>query len=169
MRKAPYFICENHENALEEMEKRNSEIKMRLKEENITVIPNGIDLETFRPSSVKKSLDYSIVTTASADIPLKGLRHLILAMPRVIRKCPSTSLTVIGKAPKKSKLNKLIDDLNLKDRVTFKSGMTEEEIVNIYHTSDIAVIPSLYEGFGFGAGEAMACGIPHRGTFFPNK
>jgi glycosyltransferase involved in cell wall biosynthesis len=67
---------------------------------------------------------------------------------------------VIGKAPKKSKLNKLIDDLNLKDRVTFKSDMTEEEIVNIYHTSDIAVIPSLYEGFGFGAGEAMACGIP---------
>jgi glycosyltransferase involved in cell wall biosynthesis len=134
--------------------------EFRVKEENITVIPNGIDLETFRPSPVKKSLDYSIVTTASADIPLKGLRHLILAMPRVIRKFPLTSLTVIGKAPKKSKLDKLIDDLNLKDRVTFKSGMTEEEIVNIYHTSDIAVIPSLYEGFGFGAGEAMACGIP---------
>lgn len=134
--------------------------EFKVKEENITVIPNGIDLEAFKPSSVKKSLDYSIVTTASADIPLKGLRHLILAMPRVIRKCPSTSLTVIGKAPKKSKLNKLIDDLNLKDRIIFKSGMTEEEIVNIYHNSDIAVIPSLYEGFGFGAGEAMACGIP---------
>ena len=134
--------------------------EFKVKEENITVIPNGIDLEAFKPSSVNKSLDYSIITTASADIPLKGLRHLILAMPRVIRKYPSTSLTVIGKAPKKSKLNKLIDDLNLKDRVTFKSGMTEEEIVNIYHNSDIAVIPSLYEGFGFGAGEAMACGIP---------
>ncbi len=38
--------------------------------------------------------------------------------------------------------------------------MSEEEIVDIYHTSQIAVIPSLYEGFGFGAGEAMACGTP---------
>ena len=41
MRKAPYFICENHENALEEMEKRNSEIKMRLKEENISEDDDG--------------------------------------------------------------------------------------------------------------------------------
>ena len=41
MRKAPYFICENHENAIEEMEKRNSEIKMRLKEENISEDDDG--------------------------------------------------------------------------------------------------------------------------------
>ena len=41
MRKAPYFICENHENAFEEMEKRNSEIKMRLKEENISEDDDG--------------------------------------------------------------------------------------------------------------------------------
>ena len=50
--------------------------------------------------------------------------------------------------------------LNLEDKITFTSGVSEEEIVNLYHNSDIAVIPSLYEGFGFGAGEAMACGIP---------
>ena len=73
---------------------------------------------------------------------------------------PLTRLTVIGKSPKKSKLNKLIDDLNLEDKITFKSGISENEIVDIYHDSDIAVIPSLYEGFGFGAGEAMACGVP---------
>ena len=60
----------------------------------------------------------------------------------------------------KRKLNKLIDDLNLEDKITFKSGISENEIVDIYHDSDIAVIPSLYEGFGFGAGEAMACGVP---------
>ena len=43
----------------------------------ITVIPNGIDIGTFKPSSIKKPLSFKIVTTASADIPLKGLRHLI--------------------------------------------------------------------------------------------
>ena len=134
--------------------------EFKVKEETITVIPNGIDIETFKPSSGNKTLDFKIVTTASSDIPLKGLRHLILALPRVLREYPLTRLTVIGKSPKKSKLNKLIDDLNLEDKITFKSGISENEIVDIYHDSDIAVIPSLYEGFGFGAGEAMACGVP---------
>ena len=134
--------------------------EFKVDEERITVIPNGIDIETFRPSLKNKPFEYNIVTTASADIPLKGLRNLILALPRVIKEFPSTSLTVIGKSPQKSKLHKLIDDLDLEDRISFRSGIDEEEIVDIYHNSDIAVIPSLYEGFGFGAGEAMACGVP---------
>ena len=128
--------------------------------DNIRVIPNGIDINSFKPSGLTKELNFRIVTTASADIPLKGLRHLLSALPRIIGKFPLTTLTVIGKSPKKSKLNKIIDDLKLEDRISFKSGVSEEEIVEIYHRSDLAVIPSLYEGFGFGAGEAMACGIP---------
>ena len=134
--------------------------EFKVDEKKITVIPNGIDIGTFKPSSIKKPLGFRIVTTASADIPLKGLRHLILALPRVIRQFPLTSLTVIGKSPEKSNLNNLIDDLDLEDKITFRSGISEEEIVKTYHDSDIAVIPSLYEGFGFGAGEAMACGVP---------
>ena len=134
--------------------------EFKVDEKKITVIPNGIDIGIFKPSSIKKSFSFRIVTTASADIPLKGLRHLILALPRVIRQFPLTSLTVIGKSPEKSNLNKLIDDLVLEDKITFRSGISEKEIVKTYHDSDIAVIPSLYEGFGFGAGEAMACGVP---------
>ena len=134
--------------------------EFKVDEKKITVIPNGIDIGIFKPSTIKKSLSFRIVTTASADIPLKGLRHLILALPRVIRQFPLTSLTVIGKSPQKSNLNKLIDDLDLEDKITFRSGISEKEIVKTYHDSDIAVIPSLYEGFGFGAGEAMACGVP---------
>ena len=134
--------------------------EFKVDEKKITVIPNGIDIGIFKPSSLKKSLSFRIVTTASADIPLKGLRHLILALPRVIRQFPLTSLTVIGKSPEKSNLKKLIDDLDLEDKITFRSGISEKEIVKTYHDSDIAVIPSLYEGFGFGAGEAMACGVP---------
>ena len=134
--------------------------EFKVDEKKITVIPNGIDIGIFKPSSIKKSLSFRIVTTASADIPLKGLKNLILALPRVIRQFPLTSLTVIGKSPEKSNLNKLIDDLDLEDKITFRSGISEKEIVKTYHDSDIAVIPSLYEGFGFGAGEAMACGVP---------
>mgnify|MGYP003308747453 FL=1 len=67
---------------------------------------------------------------------------------------------MIGKTPSNSEVSKLIHNLNLKDVISFRSGLTENEIVDLYHASEIAVIPSLYEGFGFGAGEAMACGVP---------
>ena len=128
--------------------------------ENVEVILNGIDIDTFKPGSDSKVVENRIVTTASADIPLKGLRFLINALPRVLKDFPETHLMVIGKSPNESKIRKLIDDLHLNEKISFKSNLSEEEIVDIYHTSQIAVIPSLYEGFGFGAGEAMACGTP---------
>ena len=128
--------------------------------ENIDVILNGIDIETFKLDTSVSVIKNRIVTTASADIPLKGLRFLINALPRVISDFPDTHLVVIGKSPNESKIRKLIADLGLKERISFESNLSEEEIVSIYHKSQIAVIPSLYEGFGFGAGEAMACGVP---------
>ena len=150
----------NHIICVSQPSKEDVISEFNVDENKITVIPNGIDIDTFKPSLVVKPLGFRIVTTASADIPLKGLRHLILALPRVIDEFPLTTVIVIGKSPEKSNLDKLIDDLDLQDKITFKSGISELEIVKIYHDSDIAVIPSLYEGFGFGAGEAMACGVP---------
>ena len=128
--------------------------------QKIEVILNGIDIRKFIPNPSTLFIENKIITTASADIPLKGLKYLILALPNIIKVFPKTSLTVIGRSPSDSKLRKLITDLSLEDKIAFRSGITEEEIVNLYHSSEIAVIPSLYEGFGFGAGEAMACGIP---------
>ncbi len=134
--------------------------ELQVKPEKLEVILNGIDVDTFKPDKNMKIIENRIVTTASADIPLKGLRYLIDALPKVLEDFPKTHLIVIGKSPNESKIRKLIEDLNLNEKVIFKSNLSEEEIVDIYHTSQIAVIPSLYEGFGFGAGEAMACGTP---------
>ena len=92
--------------------------------------------------------------------PLKGLKYLIKALPKILEVFPSASLDVIGKSPTDSDVRKLIQDLNLEDKITFYSGVSEDEIIQLYHESSVAVIPSLYEGFGFGAGEAMACGVP---------
>ena len=128
--------------------------------EKIEVILNCIDIRKFIPNPSTLFIENQIITTASADIHLKGLKYLILALPNIIYVFPKTSLTLIGRSPSDSKLRKLITDLSLEDKIAFRSGITEEEIVNLYHSSEIAVIPSLYEGFGFGAGEAMACGIP---------
>ncbi|HIC27027.1 MAG TPA: glycosyltransferase, partial [Gammaproteobacteria bacterium] len=57
-------------------------------------------------------------------------------------------------------IEKQISRLNLESKISFYSELAEMDIVNLYASAEIAVIPSLYEGFGFGAGEAMACGIP---------
>ena len=128
--------------------------------DSVEVILNGIDIHTFKPGPVELVKKNRIITTASADIPLKGLKYLITALPGIIKIFPKTKLTVIGKSPNNSEVSELIDALDLGDFITFRSGISESQIVDLYHSSEIAVIPSLYEGFGFGAGEAMACGVP---------
>ena len=127
---------------------------------SIEVILNGIDIKTFKSRETIKIIKNRIVTTASADIPLKGLKYLIRSLPRVLEEFPDTHLQVIGKTPEAGAIRKLINKLDLVDKISFHSELSELEVVAIYSSAEIAVIPSLYEGFGFGAGEAMACGVP---------
>ena len=127
---------------------------------NVEVILNGIDIDTYKPGPSDLRKENMIITTASADIPLKGLKYLVKALPGIIEIFPKTKLTVIGKKPINSEVSQLIESLLLNNAITFRSGISESEIVQLYHSSEVAVIPSLYEGFGFGAGEAMACGVP---------
>ena len=126
----------------------------------IDVVHNGIDTETFKPNNNKNRIKNRIITTASADVPLKGLKYLIKALPKIISLSPDTELVVIGKAKNNGETMKLIKKLNLLPYIHFKSNLKEEDIVDLYASAELAVIPSLYEGFGFGAGEAMSCGLP---------
>ena len=126
----------------------------------IDVVHNGIDTETFKPNDNKKRIKNRIITTASADVPLKGLKYLINALPKIILLYPDTELVVIGKAKNNGETMKLIKKLNLLPHIHFKSNLKEDDIVDLYASAELAVIPSLYEGFGFGAGEAMSCGVP---------
>ena len=128
--------------------------------DSIEVVLNGIDVNSFRFRGDKRPHTNRIVTTASADIPLKGLEYLIRSLPEIIKKFPDTNLQVIGRSPQGGGIRKLISKLNLVDKVSFHSELSESEVVEIYSCAEIAVIPSLYEGFGFGAGEAMSCGVP---------
>ena len=126
----------------------------------VDVILNGIDLETFNINNEIKKVPFKIVTTASADIPLKGLRYLISALPSVLKDYPECTLSVIGRAKARGEIAKQIQRLGLESKISFHSELSEADIVYLYSSAEIAVIPSLYEGFGFGAGEAMACGVP---------
>ena len=134
--------------------------EFKVQEKRVAAILNGIDLDTFRYKQGIKKIPFRIITSASADVPLKGLRFLIEALPKVLLDFPETCLSVIGKAKEKGEITKLITKLDLKGKISFHSELSEIEIVNLYSSAQIAVIPSLYEGFGFGAGEALACSLP---------
>ncbi len=123
-----------------------------------TVIPNGIDTAVFRPLPEIAPQPYRLITTASSDQPLKGLSFLLQAVAKLRRHYPELHLRVIGKLKEDGATQQLLTDLRLDDCVSFVTGISTEELVQEYARAQIAVCPSLYEGFGLPAGEAMSCG-----------
>ena len=128
--------------------------------QNIQVIPNGIDFNTFcaLPNIVPRA--NGVITTASADVPLKGLDFSLHAIARLKSEYPDINLTVIGSPRAEGHTERLIKRLKLEEQVSFKTNLTKEEITHEYAKSSVAVVSSLYEGFGFPVGEAMACATP---------
>ena len=128
--------------------------------EKIHIIPNGVDTNIFKPLNDVARVPFRLITTASSDQPLKGLSVLLRALAQVRVEYPALQLLVIGKLKENGETEKELQALNLQDAVHFKSGISNEELVAEYARASIAIVPSLYEGFGLPAAEAMACGVP---------
>ncbi|MDC1359026.1 glycosyltransferase family 4 protein [Gammaproteobacteria bacterium] len=128
--------------------------------QNIQVIPNGIDFNIFCPLPNIVPRANGVITTASADVPLKGLDFSLHAIARLKSEYPDINLTVIGSPRAEGHTERLIKKLNLEEQVSFKANLTKKEITHEYASSSVAVVSSLYEGFGFPVGEAMACATP---------
>jgi glycosyltransferase involved in cell wall biosynthesis len=126
----------------------------------VDLVYNGIDTAVFRPLPDTPRHPRRLMATASADAPLKGLRYLLLAYAELLRDDPGLELLVIGRPQPGGKTEQLLDRLGLTGRVRFESGISTETLVQRYAEATVAVVPSLYEGFGLPAGEAMACGVP---------
>jgi glycosyltransferase involved in cell wall biosynthesis len=124
------------------------------------IVPVGVDPELFRPVLGVHRTPGMLVTTASADVAMKGLRYLLEAVAKLRTERPDVTLTVIGRAKEGGESERTINELGLTDAVTFVSGVTDERIVELYSEAEVAVVPSLYEGFSLPAIEAMSCGIP---------
>ena len=129
-------------------------------ETKLNIIHNGIDTSVFRPIPAIEPDEFNVMATASADVPLKGLDYLIRAISILANEIPELKLTVLGKLKEDGKTAKLIRQLGLENRIHFYSGLSSQEIAELYAKASCAVVPSIYEGFGLPAGEAMACGVP---------
>ena len=128
--------------------------------EAISVMHLGVDTEMFRPLPAITREPYRLMTTASADAPLKGLSHLLKAMAALRPDYPEIRLTLVGQPKPDGETQRLIDSLELADCIDSCKGISHEEMVQRYARATVAVVPSMYEGFGLPAVEAMACGVP---------
>ena len=124
--------------------------------DRMRLVPVGVDPELFRPRPEVARVPGRLITTASADVALKGLAYLLEAVAK-LRTERDVTLTVIGK-PKAGKNLDLIASLGLQGHVHFVTGVTDERIVELYAEAELAVVPSLYEGFSLPAIEAMVTG-----------
>ena len=105
-------------------------------------------------------MPYRLITTASADVPLKGLDYTLRAIEKLKKNYVNIELVIIGKLKKDGHTSRLIKSLQIEDIVSFKTNLTKEEIAIEYSKSSIAIVSSLYEGFGYPVIEAMSCGVP---------
>jgi glycosyltransferase involved in cell wall biosynthesis len=131
---------------------------MGVSRDRMRLVPVGVDADLFRPLPDVTRVPGRLITTASADVALKGLGYLIEAVAK-LRTEGDVSLTIIGR-PKAGKSMDLIEARGLGDCVEFVSGVSDERIVELYAEAELAVVPSLYEGFSLPAIEAMATGTP---------
>jgi glycosyltransferase involved in cell wall biosynthesis len=133
--------------------------QMGVAPERLSIVPVGVDTSRFRPLPHVARVPGRLMTTASADVPLKGLVPLLEAVAKV-RTERHAELVVIGKPRPESRVQETIERLGLGGAVSFVSGVSDERIVELYAEAEVAVVPSLYEGFSLPAVEAMACGVP---------
>ena len=143
-----------------ESSRRDIVSEMGVDVSRLRVVPVGVDASVFRPLPTVPRSAGRIITTASADVPLKGLVPLLEAIAKLRVEHEEAHLVVIGQPRAAGAVPATIDRLGLAGAVEFRSGISDEELVNEYARATLAVVPSLYEGFSLPAIEAMACGVP---------
>jgi len=127
--------------------------------QKFSIVPNGINTKLFFPMPEIEREKNRVIVTNSADSPLKGLDFLLQAVAE-LSATQEIDLTVVGSPKKDGDIVKLIRQLGIGRRVHFTGRIDDREFVRQYARASVAVVPSVYEGFGLPVGEAMACGVP---------
>jgi glycosyltransferase involved in cell wall biosynthesis len=124
----------------------------------VRVVPVGVDTETFAPPAEPR-VPGRIVSVASSDSPMKGARVLLEAVAKLGTE-RDVELVVVGQPKADGPVARAVDALGITDRVRFVRGLSDRALADLLGSAEVAVVPSLYEGFSIPAVEAMACETP---------
>ena len=136
----------------------------------LEVIPNGVDTTLFSPGDKQVArkevgVDHEgpLIIFAGNFVPVKGIKYLILSLPGVLAKFPDCRATLIGADPNDSVAREyqvLADSIGVGGALTILPKADHERLRHWMRASDMLVLPSVAEGFGLVAAEALACGRP---------
>ena len=139
----------------------------RLPQWKIFKVPNGVDVdkfnvdfdrEAFRRKYVKG--DERIILFVGRLTPQKGVRYLIMALPKILQRHPKAKLVIVGDGWLNDDLKNVASSTGRPDKIYFTGFLPEEELVRLLLCADVLVVPSVYEPFGIVALEGMAAGVP---------
>ncbi|WP_427155110.1 glycosyltransferase family 4 protein [Streptomyces sp. TRM70308] len=135
--------------------------------DRVHVVHIGADTDLFAPDPAVPEVPGRIVTTSSADVPLKGLVHLVEALAKIRTEQPGAHLVVVGRRADDGPVAAAIErfGLHVPDRtgrrpIEFVKGLSDRDLADLVRGAQVACVPSLYEGFSLPAAEAMATGTP---------
>jgi asparagine synthase (glutamine-hydrolysing) len=132
-----------------------------VRDDRISIVSNPVDMDEFRPLRRTGPPDHCLLTVGRLDRSegYKGVERVMEALPRIRERCPEVRYRVVGTGDDLPRLRKTAIDLGVADRVDFLGPATDEALLRLYNDSDLFVLLSVGEGFGFVFLEALACGI----------
>jgi glycosyltransferase involved in cell wall biosynthesis len=129
----------------------------KVPQSKLRVVYNGVDGSLFKmDNSVSKEPNSLIMV---GETRMKGILFLLRAL-QVLNHETEAKLTVVGGGSLNGYASSLVKEYGLEGRVDFTGRLSAEELVKRYSAAEVAIVPSLYEGFGFPAAEAMSCKVP---------
>lgn len=134
------------------------ERQFRIPSNKIAVVPPSIDTTKFRPG--ERTHDRRIVLNVSRLHSLKDHRTLLQACLYLKDLDVHFECKIIGEGPEREDLQGLVKRLGLSSQVCLLGVKTTAEVIEYYHEASVFVMPSLFEGLGVAAMEAMACEVP---------
>lgn len=90
----------------------------------------------------------------------KGQKTLIRAFSEVVKAITDVKLLMIGDGPDKLELTLLAEELSVNEKIIWLGRQDQSDVYKLYGAMNVVVVPSLFEGFGLAAAEAMSAGVP---------
>lgn len=164
-----WWLCYESWRVIVNSDYMQNEVKsvFNLPEDKIDVIYNGVDLDKFK--DYQRNYDFrrnyasdneKIVFFVGRLVNEKGVHVLLDSIPKILSHYNDVKFVIAGSGPQIDYLKWKTWDMNIPHKVYFAGYLSEENLLNLYKASDIAVVPSLYEPFGIVALESMVAGVP---------